>query len=83
LGGLNFHRDIFQIERHDIMKLYFSPGTCSIAPHIVAREAGIDLTVVKIDLASKKTANGRDFMSINFEPPWLRKGCCRLPHGVQ
>jgi len=47
------------------MKLYFSPGTCSLSPHIVAREAGIDLTLVKVDLASKKTSDGRDFTPIN------------------
>ena len=47
------------------MKLYFSPGTCSLSPHIVARELGIDLTLVKVDLASKKTADGRDYVAIN------------------
>jgi glutathione S-transferase len=47
------------------MKLYYSPGTCSLSPHIVARELGIDLTLVKVDLASKKTEDGRDFVAIN------------------
>ncbi len=47
------------------MKLYFSPGTCSLSPHIVARELGIDVTLVKVDLASKKTDDGRDYASIN------------------
>ncbi|KYF66181.1 glutathione transferase GstA [Sorangium cellulosum] len=47
------------------MKLYFSPGACSLSPHIVAREVGIELTLDKVDLASKKTSSGRDFSAIN------------------
>ncbi len=45
------------------MKLYYTPGTCSLSPHIVARELGIDLTLVKVDLGTKK--DGRDFSAIN------------------
>ena len=47
------------------MKLYFSPGACSLSPHIVAREVGIELALEKVDGASKKTASGRDFWAIN------------------
>jgi glutathione S-transferase len=47
------------------MKLYFSPGACSLSPHIVAREAGIELTLEKVDTAAKKTHDGRDFWAIN------------------
>src|SRR5262245_18247551 len=47
------------------MKLYYSPGTCSLSPNIVAREAGIDLTLEKVDLATKKTSSGRDYLAIN------------------
>ena len=47
------------------MKLYYSPGTCSLSPNIVAREAGIDLTLEKVDLTTKKTASGRDYLAIN------------------
>jgi glutathione S-transferase len=47
------------------MKLYFSPGACSLSPHIVAREAGIELTLVKVDGAAKKTQDGADFWAIN------------------
>jgi glutathione S-transferase len=32
------------------MKLYYSPGACSLSPHIVAREAGVDLQLVRVDL---------------------------------
>lgn len=47
------------------MKLYYIPGTCSLAPHIVAREAGIDLDLVPVDIATKRTSDGTDFRSIN------------------
>lgn len=47
------------------MKLYYSPGACSLAPHIVAREAGLDIALEKVDLGAKKTETGRDYLSIN------------------
>jgi len=47
------------------MKLYFFPGACSLASHIVAREAGLELTLDKVDNGSKKTHDGRDFLAIN------------------
>jgi glutathione S-transferase len=47
------------------MKLYYSPGTCSLSPHIVAREAGIPIDLEKVDLGAKKTASGEDFKAIN------------------
>jgi glutathione S-transferase len=47
------------------MKLYYATGTCSLSPHIVAREAGIDLTLEKVDLTTKKTSSGRDYLAIN------------------
>jgi glutathione S-transferase len=47
------------------MKLYYAPGACSLAPHIVAREAGIDIELEKVDIATKKTESGKDFLSIN------------------
>ena len=46
------------------MKLYFSPGACSLAPHIVLREAGLTPTLVKVDLASHRSADGTDFHAI-------------------
>ena len=45
------------------MKLYFSPGACSLAPHIVARELGIELELDKVK--DKKTSTGEDFLAIN------------------
>jgi len=47
------------------MKLYYSPGACSLAPHIVAREAGLQLDLVKVDIPNKKTESGGDFWQIN------------------
>ena len=47
------------------MKLYFSPGACSLSPHIVLHEAGLGHTIEKVDLATKQTANGKDFRTIN------------------
>jgi glutathione S-transferase len=47
------------------MKLYYSPGVCSLAPHIALREAGLDFTLEKVDAASKRTEAGRDFLTIN------------------
>jgi glutathione S-transferase len=47
------------------MKLYYSPGACSLSPHIVAREAGLDLQLEKVDTKTKKTASGGDFLAVN------------------
>lgn len=47
------------------MKLYYSPGVCSLSPHIVAREAGIPLDLVKVDLNNHKTETGEDYYTIN------------------
>ncbi|HET6807202.1 MAG TPA: glutathione transferase GstA [Frateuria sp.] len=47
------------------MKLYYMPGACSLSPHIVAREAGIDLQLVKVDGKTKRTEDGADFLAIN------------------
>ena len=47
------------------MKLYFSPGACSLSPHIVSREAGIPLEYEQVDNREKKTKSGVDFWTIN------------------
>ncbi len=47
------------------MKLYYTPGACSLSPHIVANELGIALQLEKVDLKTKKTESGVDFVSIN------------------
>lgn len=47
------------------MKLYYSPGACSLAAHIVADEADLRLQLEKVDLKSHKTENGQDYYRIN------------------
>ena len=47
------------------MKLYYSPGACSLAPHIVLNELGASYDLEKVDLASKKTEKGADFLAVN------------------
>ncbi|CAI1655328.1 MULTISPECIES: glutathione transferase GstA [Serratia] len=47
------------------MKLFYKAGACSLSPHIVLREAGLDFTAEKVDLALKKTESGADYLAIN------------------
>jgi glutathione S-transferase len=47
------------------MKLYYSPAACSLSPHIAAREAGVAIELVKVDLDQHKTADGADFYAVN------------------
>jgi glutathione S-transferase len=47
------------------MKLYFYPAACSLAPHIVMREAGFSFELEQVDLGKKLTAGGEDFSKIN------------------
>ena len=47
------------------MRLYFSPGACSLSPHIVLREAGLGFDLEQVDLKAKTTKNGEDFTRIN------------------
>lgn len=47
------------------MKLYYAPAACSLAPHIVLREAGLSFTLEKVDTARHRTADGGDFYALN------------------
>ena len=47
------------------MKLYYSPGACSLSPHIVLLEAGVKFDLAKVEFPSKKTSDGEDFLAIN------------------
>ncbi|HLI22296.1 MAG TPA: glutathione transferase GstA [Stellaceae bacterium] len=47
------------------LKLYYSPGACSLSPHIALREAGLDFTLEKTDLKTKQTASGGDIRKDN------------------
>jgi glutathione S-transferase len=48
------------------MKLFYAPGACSLAPHIVIREAGLDVALDKVSFgAERRTTDGRNFYDIN------------------
>jgi glutathione S-transferase len=47
------------------MKLYYSPGACSLSPHIALSEAGLKADYVKVSLKDKKTETGDDYSRIN------------------
>lgn len=55
----------FSLYRRESMKLYYAPNTCSLSPHIVLRELGLEFELIKVDNRSKLTADGRDFRTIN------------------
>ena len=47
------------------MKLYYSPGACSLATHIVLRELDLTFELVRVDTSTGRTETGTDFRSIN------------------
>ena len=47
------------------MKLYYSRGACSLAPHIVLREVGADFEAIRVDPRTKLTEMGGDFRAVN------------------
>ena len=47
------------------MKLFYTPGACSLSPHIALKEAGVAHQIEKVDLRARKTASGGDFLAIN------------------
>jgi glutathione S-transferase len=47
------------------MKLYYSPGACSLSPHIVLHEAGLAFEPVLASTKTHKLADGTDYYSIN------------------
>ena len=47
------------------MKLFYASGACSLSPHIVAREAGIEVQLQKVDLKTRTIATEGDFLGIN------------------
>jgi glutathione S-transferase len=53
-----------QMER-TTMKLYYSPGACSLADHIALHQAGLSFEHEKVDLKAKRTEGGADFTTIN------------------
>lgn len=47
------------------MKLYYSPGACSLSPHIALREIGAEFDLAKVDTKSKRVEDDRDFREVN------------------
>lgn len=47
------------------MKLYYVPGVCSLASHIVLREAGVDFTLDMLDRDTRRTASGENYLEVN------------------
>ena len=47
------------------MKLYYSPGACSLSPHIALQEAGLAYTALKAPTKTHKLDDGTDYYSIN------------------
>lgn len=47
------------------MKLYYSPGACSLASHIVAEEEGLNVVLESVDLKTHRTETGADYFAIN------------------
>jgi len=47
------------------MKLYYSPGACSLASHMALEEAQIPYELVRVDLGAKRTADGGNYLAIN------------------
>lgn len=47
------------------MKLFYASGACSLSPHIVSREAGIELTLQKVDTKTKTIATEGDYLAVN------------------
>lgn len=67
------------------MKLYYKAGACSLSPHIILRETGIDFSLVKVDLAAKKTEDGGDYLEVNAKgqvPALLMDDGSLLTEGV-
>jgi glutathione S-transferase len=60
------------------MKLYFSPGACSLSPHIVLRETGMKFDLEQVNNQEKKTKSGKDYWTVN---PKGQVPCLELDNG--
>lgn len=67
------------------MKLYFTPGACSLAPHIVLEELGFPYELEQVDIPSRKTLSGEDYLQVNskgYVPALLMDDGTLLTEGI-
>src|ERR1700753_337188 len=55
----------YDYRRKLVMKLFYTPGACSLSPHIALHEAGLTHEIVKVNLQTQMTETGQDFRTIN------------------
>jgi glutathione S-transferase len=51
--------------RRSIVKLYYIPGSCSLSPHIVINELGLDVTLLKVDHRQHTVDGALDYYAVN------------------
>jgi glutathione S-transferase len=59
------HGAASEVFQEIVMKLYFAPGACSLSPHIVLRETGLNFELEQVNNQEKKTKSGQDFWAVN------------------
>ncbi len=47
------------------MKLYVRPAACSLSPHIVARELGLDIDIIQVERDTHLASDGHDYLTTN------------------
>ncbi|TMJ40474.1 MAG: glutathione S-transferase [Alphaproteobacteria bacterium] len=47
------------------MKLYTHQAACSLSPHIISRELGLDVEIIRVDRGTHRTSDGKDYLAIN------------------
>ncbi|EJZ20641.1 glutathione transferase GstA [Rhizobium sp. Pop5] len=47
------------------MKLYMHAAACSLSPHIICRELGLDIELIQVDRQTHRTSKGEDYLAIN------------------
>jgi glutathione S-transferase len=68
-----------------MMKLYYAPGACSLADHIALLEAGAKFEAEAVDIKTKKTASGKDYLAINpkgYVPTLILDDCETLTENI-